>query len=101
MRLVFELPPELTIYNALETREALLTWVAQQTARGNAALALSARQVVEVDGSGLQLVAALSHTDPPWSLVETSSAFSEACHTLGFGHWIEGRHLSEPRGSHA
>lgn len=85
----FELPPELNIYSALESRDALLSWVSQQLSQSNDPLEVSARDVVEVDGAGLQLVAALSNMEQSWSLVEASPIFAEACSTLGFGHWLD------------
>ena len=50
----FELPTELNIYSALETRDALLAWVTEQMGKGQDGLEISARNVEEVDGSGLQ-----------------------------------------------
>lgn len=97
----FELPAELNIYSALETRDALLSWVAEQAAQGRDRLDISARDVVEVDGSGLQLLAALSHGDTPWHLVEASGAFAEACRTLGLGNWLNGRYLTSAAGGTA
>ena len=89
----FELPAELNIYSALETRDALLAWVAEQTAEGRDLLEVSARDVAEVDGSGLQLLAALANGDLPWHLVEASVPFMAACRTLGLGKWRDGRTL--------
>ena len=89
----FELPAELTIYSALETRDALLAWVTEQSAKSNVSLEVSARQVSDVDGSGLQLLAALSNMDVTWRLVEASSAFVEACQTLGLTGWLDQRDL--------
>ena len=97
----FELPSELNIYSALETRDALLTWVAGQGAKGCDYLEISARDVAEVDGSGLQLLAALSHGDTPWRLVEASTPFVEACRTLGLGDWLKGDHLKTVAGDTA
>lgn len=89
----FELPSELNIYSALETRDALLAWVTAQVAEGRDHLEISARNVAEVDGAGLQLLAALSNMDHHWRLVETSTPFTEACQTLGFGSWVDKRYL--------
>ena len=88
MTTTFELPGELTIYGALETREALLAWVTEQTAKSHRTLHVSASQVEEVDGSGLQLLAALTNMDLNWQLVQSSAKFSEACRTLGFTDWL-------------
>lgn len=85
----YELPAELTIYSALETRDALLAWVTQQNAKSVAQLKISARDVQNVDGSGLQLLAALGNQDLSWVLVQTSPEFSEACCTLGLSQWLD------------
>lgn len=85
----FELPAELTIYGALETRDALLAWVTQHASKSDHTLDISAKEVAEVDGSGLQLLAALSNMDVSWQLVDASPAFSEACRILGLGHWLD------------
>ena len=89
----FELPTELNIYSALESRDALLAWVTEQTSKSGEALEISAAAVAEVDGSGLQLLAALSNMEHSWHLVESSAVFSEACRTLGFAHWLDKRSL--------
>lgn len=89
----FELPAELTIYSALETRDALLAWLAEQTTKSGEYLEVSARDVAEVDGSGLQLLAALANGEQPWRLVEASDAFVEACRTLGLAKWLDNRYL--------
>ena len=94
----FELPSELNIYSALESRDALLAWVADQTTKAKGYLDISARDVVEVDGSGLQLLAALSNMEQTWHLVEASEPFSEACRTLGFADWLDQRYLKENSG---
>jgi ABC-type transporter Mla MlaB component len=89
----FELPPELNIYSALETRDALLAWVSEQAAHSPEFLEVSARNVEEVDGAGLQLLAALSHMDTPWRLVQASDAFCAACRGLGLTDWLDPRYL--------
>lgn len=91
----FELPSELNIYSVLESRDALLAWVSGQAAQSHDYLEVSARDVAEVDGSGLQLLAALSNMEQPWHLVEASPVFVEACRTLGFAHWLDKRYLKD------
>lgn len=93
MTQAFELPAELNIYSAVETRDALLAWVKEHAPKAGHALEISAKRVDVVDGSGLQLLAALSNMDVSWSLVEPSSVFGEACHTMGLSGWLG----SEPR----
>jgi anti-anti-sigma regulatory factor len=89
----FALPAELTIYSALETRDALLAWVTERTAKSEQPLLVSAQRVSEVDGSGLQLLAAMSSMDLTWRLVDASQVFKDACLTLGLSHWIDPRYL--------
>lgn len=89
----FELPAELNIYSALESRDALLAWASEQMTQAKGILEVSARDVAEVDGAGLQLLAALSNMEQTWHLVETSECFAEACITMGFGHWLDKRYL--------
>jgi anti-anti-sigma regulatory factor len=88
----FELPSELNIYSALEVRDTLLAWVAEHSAKSDM-LVISAAAVAEVDGSGLQLLAALSNLDHPWRLAEPSDTFVEACKTLGLTQWIDKKYL--------
>lgn len=87
----FELPTELNIYCAMETRDALLAWVTENADQGADILEVSAREVAEVDGSGLQLLASFSQMGHAWRLVEPSEAFSDACRTLGFTDWLDRR----------
>ena len=89
----FELPAELNIYSALETRDTLLAWVAGQIAEGKEFLEISARDVAEVDGSGLQLLAALANGEQAWHLVEASEPFLDACRTIGLTKWLDRRYL--------
>ncbi|MBP6718388.1 MAG: anti-sigma factor antagonist [Rhodoferax sp.] len=89
----FELPSELNIYSALETKDALLAWASAQTADAQEHLEVSARDVAEVDGAGLQMLAALSNMGLGWRLVETSEVFADACRTLGFSQWLDKRYL--------
>jgi anti-anti-sigma regulatory factor len=89
----YELPAELTIYSVMETRDSLLAWAEKARSQTNAPLEISARDVEAVDGSGLQLLASLSNMEVTWWLVQTSSAFTEACNTLGLGLWLDNPYL--------
>jgi len=89
----FELPEELTIYGVVETRDAMLAWVTEQTAKSAKLLEVSAARVREVDGSGLQLVAALANMEQPWQLVAASEPFRDACNTLGLSSWLDNTHV--------
>ncbi|MDT8990106.1 STAS domain-containing protein [Curvibacter sp. APW13] len=85
----FDLPSEWNIYTALESRDALLAWAAEQGAKGHDRLEISAAQVAEIDGAGLQLLAALGNQEISWRLVDASEVFIDACKTLGFKQWLE------------
>jgi anti-anti-sigma regulatory factor len=87
----FELPSELTIYSVGETRDALLAWVGQQGEKSVSPLIISAKAVENVDGAGLQLLAALGSMSLTWRLAATSEVFTEGCTTLGFAHWLDGK----------
>ena len=89
----FELPAELNIYGVLDVRDSLLAWVSAQGANGREVLEISARDVAEVDGAGLQLLAALSNMDTPWRLVDASEIFQSSCRTLGLADWLDPRYL--------
>ena len=97
----FELPADLNIYSALETRDALLAWITEQAPKGHEYLEVSARNVAEVDGAGMQLVASLSNMDQSWRLVEPSETFTEACMTLGLNSWAEVRNSGSKGGASA
>jgi anti-anti-sigma regulatory factor len=84
----FELPSEVNIYSAAEIRDKLLQWATEQSAASVDLLVVSAKNVVELDGSGLQLLAALANGEMGWKLIDPSQAFSEACEMLGCSHWL-------------
>jgi ABC-type transporter Mla MlaB component len=88
MSQAFELPEEMTIYGAVETRDALLAWVTEQGAKSVNLLEISGAKVREVDGSGLQLLASLAHTHQPWRLINPSTSLSEACANIGLDGWL-------------
>lgn len=85
----FELPGELNIYSVLDVRDALLTWLGMVSSSAQDTLQVSARDVGEVDGAGLQLLVSLSHADRPWRLVDPSEALMDACRTIGLEKWLE------------
>lgn len=84
----FELPEEMTIYSAIETRDALLAWVAEQSTKSVRMLEISAAKVREIDGSGLQLLASLTHIDQPWQLTQPTAPLLDACQALGLSDWL-------------
>ncbi len=85
----FNLPTDMRIYQAHETRDAMLAWMHARSPQGSPCLEISARDVLEIDGCGLQLLAALSNQERHWRLVDASEAFSSACLAMGFGHWLD------------
>lgn len=89
MSQVFELPEEMTIYSAVDTRDALLAWLTGQAPKADKALDISAARVREIDGSGLQLLASLAHIDQAWQLLHPSATLQEACKTLGLAAWLD------------
>ena len=101
MSQVFEMPAEVNIYSALETRDALLAWSQEQINQGAECLEVSAKDVSEIDGSGLQLLAALDNTQYSWRLLEASEVFTEACRTMGFTRLLDTRHTMTKTGKAA
>jgi|JI6StandDraft_1071083.scaffolds.fasta_scaffold135462_3 ABC-type transporter Mla MlaB component len=82
----FELPAELTIYAAADTASALVAWLAGLEA-STASVELAADQVLEVDGAGLQLLAALHKScasrSQPLQITHATETLQKACATLG------------------
>ena len=89
MTSAFELPAELTIYSALDVRDALLAWLTEHGTHAKHALEVSAAQVSVVDGAGLQLLLALSHVEKDWQLVDPSVVLMDACKTMGLALWLD------------
>ena len=83
----YRLPPELNIYAVAEMRVALLAWVDERT-KAKEALELSAEDVAEVDGAGMQLLMALGNMHLPWKITASSNAFADACRLLGLQAWL-------------
>jgi ABC-type transporter Mla MlaB component len=92
MREFFELPVELTIYSATETRAALLAWLERQDLNAGAQVEISGAGIEDVDGAGLQLLGALAQTlsqrGMAWRVSNPSRALLEACEVLGSSHWL-------------
>ena len=91
--LPFDLPAELTIYTAAETREAMMGWIKARDTGASGPLQISARDVEAVDGAGLQLLAALLPLEIEWSITDPSPPFAAACSLAGLKHWLpDGAH---------
>ncbi len=97
MSTAFELPEELTIYSAVETRDALLARVGEHSAKSGQ-LEVSAREVKQVDGAGLQLLVALGNMDVSWRLIDVSNTFTEACQVMGLSDWLINHQLKTSAG---
>ena len=93
----FELPEEFNVNNAYDTLEKLRLWLAGATLDPDAVLEISAQAVMEIDGTGMQLLAALSQSGYRWKICQPSTKFESACHTLGLDGWLT-RTVSPPAG---
>jgi anti-anti-sigma regulatory factor len=87
----FPLPAELSIYNVLETRDALQTHGQTCSVAGDSMVPLSGAGVESIDGAGLQLLISLSRSDPPWQLTARSAALNEALAGLGLQDLLSGQ----------
>lgn len=85
----FDLPVELNIYSAMATRDALVAWLSELSGKGAYPVGISADNVAEIDGAGLQLLAALNNTQTGWQLLGASTVFADACRVMGFGQWLD------------
>ncbi len=89
--LTFALPGELTIFTAAETRDALLAWLGQ-VGDNDAAVLVTADQVGDVDGAGIQLLCSLAslldRQGRSWSIAGATSLLTQSCATLGLADWL-------------
>ena len=99
MRERFDLPAELTIYSSLETRDALVGWLAKQDLGTASPLLVGGSEVTDIDGAGVQLLASLAASvaqrGDTWRLVAPSEALQSACRTLGFTAWMDADSLAK------
>ena len=88
--LTFALPGELTIFTAAETRDTLLAWLGQIDT--DAAVLVTADQVGDVDGAGIQLLcslaALLDRQGRRWSIAHPTALLTRSCATLGLADWL-------------
>ncbi len=84
----FDLPDEMTIYSAVETRDKLLAWTSEQSSKNADVFEVSAAHVTEIDGAGLQVLAAWVNMDQPWKILQPSAAFTHACEAMGLVQWL-------------
>lgn len=88
MQAPFELPEDFNVYHAEDTLQALKAWLADSAPTHGALLQLSAARVMEMDGTGMQLLASLCNSGYKLHLVDTSPKFVEALQTTGHMHWL-------------
>ena len=86
------LPAELTIYNVVELRNAMLAWLGDEATSTGMPLAVDASAVADVDGAGVQLLLSLARSladrGRELHLAVASPALSAACHALGAGQLL-------------
>lgn len=88
MHTLFELPEDFNVYNAQDTLESLRMWLADSAPAEGCVLQLSAERVMEMDGSGLQLLASLRNSGYRLHIVNASSKFMDALATTGHPNWL-------------
>ncbi len=92
MRERFELPAELTIYSATETRAALLGWLERQKLDTGMPVDIGGANIEDIDGAGLQLLGALTQTlsqrGVAWRISDPSRTLLDACQVLGSSAWL-------------
>ena len=88
MNRCFELPEDFNVYHMQETLEALKLWLHQGKVADGALIDISAARVAEIDGTGMQLLAALQNSGYRMRIVEASRKFTEACDITGNSAWL-------------
>lgn len=84
----FDLPEEFNVNNAYDTLEKLRHWLSESAVDIETTLDMHAHSVMEIDGTGMQLLAALSKSGYRWRICEPSTKFSSICRTLGLDDWL-------------
>lgn len=84
----FELPEEFTVYHAQDTLESLRTWLRHNPVEDGAQIDISAARVAEMDGTGMQLLAALRKSGYRLRILAPSTRFAEACGITGNKAWL-------------
>ena len=88
MTLHFELPEEFNVYSSHDTLEALKLLLSDPLIDKSEFIEISAHKVAEIDGTGMQLLAALSKAGYKWRIGDASEKFQNTCRSLGFGSWL-------------
>lgn len=84
----FDLPEEFNVNNAYDTLEKLRQWLSESAVDIETTLEIHAHSVMEIDGTGMQLLAALSKSGYRWKICQPSTKFSSICRTLGLEDWL-------------
>lgn len=89
------LPEELTVYHVSQLREDWLAWLA----RTASTVRVDGAGVSQVDGAGIQLLAALLRTldtrQVAWQLQAGEGALREALHIFGLDGWLTSGNATE------
>jgi len=88
MQAPFDLPEDFNVYHAEDTLEALKAWLRDSGLAPGALLPISAAKVMEMDGTGMQLLASLCNSGYRLRIVDASRKFVEALETTGHMHWL-------------
>lgn len=84
----FELPEEFNVYGSHSVLEALKLWLTHCEIALDDEIEIDASKVMEIDGTGIQILAALSRSGYRWKLVEASAKFISACFVTGHQDWL-------------
>ena len=84
----FELPEEFNVYGSHSVLEALKLWLTHCEITPDDAIEIDASKVMEIDGTGIQILASLSRSGYQWKLIEASSKFIDACLITGHQDWL-------------
>ena len=88
MNYVYPLPEEFNVYRAEETLETLRAWLKHTPVAPGAQIDISAAQVAEIDGTGLQLLASLRRSGYQVRVIDPSPKFMAALESSGNTGWL-------------
>ena len=89
MKKRFDLPEYFTVYTAEETLASLKAWLLENPITSEDVVELSAAKVAEIDGTAMQLLAALTQSGCTWCVVDASPKFEKACQVTGNTAWLQ------------
>ena len=93
MPYVYPLPEEFNVYRAEETLETLRAWLKHTPVPAGAEINFSAAHVMEVDGTGLQLLASMRRSGYQVRIIDASPKILAALQTSGTTDWLNGVEL--------